>query len=267
MKKSNQKGISFVPEFDSKAGKFKTGGIAVPIIQKVKDDGTAESYEEALKRTDHEITMKTLIEPLLHDKETIKIVREWMDTGAKSEHEIKSEFEKLLLTHESSVSDEDFFNHIKESPVLLASYFAQEKIKRWRKEIYDNDKDKAWNAQNNLQRIGDELAFKGHNRPKTRYAHVACEREKIYAIIKGSNITEYSKRVAALKKAFGEEIINAIEEGEGIPTTYSDLADSITAQYFGLKPTTVKQYRKRVKQIDLSEDLPAFIPRDLINSK
>lgn len=270
MKESNQKGKSFVPEFDSKAGRLKTGGIAVPIFQKVKDDGTVESYEEALQRTNYEITNKILIEPLLHNKSLIKEIMEWADTGARSEHEIKAEIKQWMRTHESSVSDEDFFKYISEAPLWLASNFALEKIRRWQKEMYDNNKGKAWKAQNNLQRIGDALAFKGHNRPKTIYAHVACERKKIYAIVKGMNILKKLRNVSnkwlTLEEVFDGNIINALKR-KNIPSTYNELADCITAQYFGLTPSTVKQYCKRVKQIDLDRDLPAFIPRELIKSK
>jgi hypothetical protein len=260
MKKSKTK-IKFVPEFDSKTGTLKTGGIVFPIIPKVKEDGTLESIEEASQRTDYESEYK-IYEHILDDNQLGKKMMEFADTGAKSKKEIKAELLKLLRTDESSVSDKEFFEYIRKRPSLLAATFAQQKIVRWRNAIREN-KDNDGTARDNLLKIGNVLAFfTGHERPRTNYALIYVWRHHVYELIKGKRILNRNNPTTTkpeLKEIFGQRIIDSIDV---LPRTYSELADCITAQNFGLTPNTVKKYCKKVEQIDFGTDLLGFKPKN-----
>jgi hypothetical protein len=261
MKKGKTK-TKYVPEFDPKAGKAKIGGIVFPINLRVKTDGTLESKKEATERTNYEADRVTLIDPFEHDEKFRNELLEWAKTMAKSEDEIEAEFLQLLRTDESGVSDDEFFEYIKERPTLLAATFAQQKIARWRNAIRENT-DNDWTARGNLQKIGNALAFfKGHDRPRQNYADIYAWRQQCYIRIKEQRILDLrneTTRKDTLIKIFGEEIIDAINN---FPSTYSKLADCITAQNFGLTPNTVKKYCKKVEQIDFGTDLLAFRPKN-----
>jgi len=165
----------------------------------------------------------------------------------------------LFKSSDYEVSDNTFFNLLKNEPIFLGFHFAQQKIRRWQEELHDSDK--AYKAQENLKKIGSILSFKGWDKPRTSETWIALERHKI---LNKLNVKRISKlRSIANKKMILRELfpehVDIIDSLDSIPTTNIKLANLLTAKIFGLKPKVIEAYLKRVKRIDYGGKFPAYI--------
>lgn len=223
MRKRKEVGNSSI--FDAKTGKLKHSHLATDeqdpnIVEKLWFDAT--------------------IKPLLENKEAMDYIYDMPD---------REEYIKKVKEYPASkISDDDFFELIKLEPRLLWSRFAFEKIMRWREEMHDKNKDKAYEAQENLKKIGTSLAFKGHNRGLRIVEAVALERDKVYLAIKELGISR--KRSDGMKKIELRKIFDGIDSLENIPATDKELANLITSRMFNLTPETVKKYCKMCKKVE-----------------
>jgi hypothetical protein len=168
--------------------------------------------------------------------------------------------------NESEISDKEFFKIIRGNPVFLGFPFAQQKIRRWRKEMRDKDKGRADNARDNLMDIGKSLAFKGWDKTRSYETVVTSRHFDTYNKLKTSGISKFrseANKILKLKELFGAKIIDSINGDKALKPidicTNRELADFITAKYFQLSPETVRTYLKRVTPITYGNGLQAFI--------
>lgn len=188
--------------------------------------------EETLEAID-KVWFEEEIKPIFEDKKLLDAYSNLPDP--------KELLMKWLKKSESEVSDDKFFELIKRDPIFLAFPFAQEKILRWQREMYDRNDVKAY-AKTCLKKIGTTLAF--WERRGVPKVFVATTRINVDQILKSKKIlncrNEGHKRLM-LKELFGKEIIDGIDTHSA---TYGGLANEITAKMFNLSPGTVASYYK-----------------------
>jgi len=195
---------------------------------------TKEDVEKIVDEVWHEKTVKPRLQDLaqkrklLNARDPVENIKLWMKKT------------------DAEVSDDQFFECIKANPILLASYFAYEKITRWQKEMNSETGNKV--AQKKLKKIGTVLALK-NKREGISLPMVMAKRTEIYQKVKEMRILalrSIANRKITLKEAFGETIIDSAD----IDTCMNDseLANEITAKIFGLTRDTVEKYCKSCKK-------------------
>jgi hypothetical protein len=169
----------------------------------------------------------------------------------------------LSARGDSDVTDEDFFEMIKEDAEYLSHRFAIEKIKRWQREaLHDSNK----KAQDNLLHIGETLAKIRSRRPRLSETQIVAKRYEVQKILKNAKISKIrseGERSIRLKELFGDTPIDIIKKNPKKTLdrcTNEDLGDLITAALCGVSPSTVETYRKKkVRRITSGAATPAFI--------
>lgn len=210
---------------------------------------TGNTIEEA----DANLT-NAIVKDFLSNKQAIKTILDAPDR--------KQVLWELLKAPEDRVPDEDFFKFIQEEPQLLGSRFAQEKIYRWRRELLENDQDRAYRAKGNLERIGKALAFKGQKKPRIPKTFVALEKHRVLAMLLDDSVrSRYKENTYALDlpdafaSVFGHDVARDIELVEELTTWVEGvsakecarLANLITAKILGLKVDVVENYSSAAK--------------------
>lgn len=202
-------------------------------------------FEEGVHPTD---TIRIENQSLLENNEYFRIIQE-------QNEKVLQEF---MSKTDAEVPDEDFFDLLRYDPVILGSRFGQEKISRWRGEMYDDDGIVSYNAESKLKRISPELARKGTDSPAVVF-QVAFFRDYFKEYI--DNTGDMSAReefIQALEEALGVDIRN----DNDIARLYVDidydrknlpkLLNLTIAKVTGLRESTVRQYLKQV--IDVYEN-------------
>lgn len=152
------------------------------------------------------------------------------------------------------VTDEEFYELISESPRCLGDNFAQKKIRQWQSEVNSSNKDKALDAQEKLNKIGQALARKKKD-PRIMFEIVA-KRSNVYDQLKQykiSKMKQAANKRLTLKKLFGDNIINSIDK---LPQSDSKLADLITALIMKTTSAIVEKCHK--KQVEKLQSIPVF---------
>ena len=105
--------------------------------------------------------------------------------------------------------------------------------------MHGGNKQIAFRAQENLEKIGTTLALK--KRESKLYSTV-FEWVFVYKKLKAKKILTIinpNLRNLRLKELFGDDIVNSLDH---IPNTYGKLANVITAKIMGLTPEVVAKY-------------------------
>lgn len=197
-----------------------------------------------------------VIHETLADPELKKALLEAPDKEEKSK-EFKAKLKIQIAKDESEVSDEVFFEHIAEEPILLGSLYAQQKIQRWRQELQSEDNGISFRAQDNLKGIGEALARKGRPQGISK-ALVAAVREDVLRRLKDVDLTdgeEYTR--STLEEIFGKEIAEWLP---AIPATPGGVTNEIVARLTGLAPSTVEKYYGDVEKISFKSS-SAFVEK------
>ncbi len=164
---------------------------------------------------------------------------------------------------DADITDDKFFELIREDAEYLRNRFAIEKIKRWQQEAQSDNTGK---AQDKLRQIGEVLAEKRSKKKRLSETQIVGQRWEVYKKLKDigfSNIRSNGERSIRLKALFDEKTINALKKKTGKPLdrfTDEDLADFITAELCKVSASTVKTYRKKkVWKVNTGFPTPAFI--------
>lgn len=163
---------------------------------------------------------------------------------------------------DAELTDEKFFDLIKEDAEYLRGHFAIEKIKRWQKESL---KDATGKAQDKLRRVGEVLADKRGRIPRLSETQIVAQRWEVHNKLKVAGISKIRNEAARsmrLKELFGGKTIDNVEK-KAVKLlgfyTYKDLADLITAEICKVSASTVETYRKKKVKIIDGFSTPVFI--------
>jgi hypothetical protein len=202
-----------------------------------------------------------IIKPFLSNKEAIKTICNLPD---------KKQLSKLS---ENKISDDKFLELLKDDYELLFTPLAKSKIDKWQKEKRSVDRLQAEKSQNNLRRIGEAIAHKGHQRPGVPWVLVAKTRDEVLAYLKNEMKIQdqpLQNWRTFLEEGFGQSLVNElIGEWEGDEKLFfmgiglAQLADAITGVMYELSPEVVIKYRKKCKKLSLSSQEPAYIVKPL----
>lgn len=156
----------------------------------------------------------------------------------------------FFLKTDSEVTDDKFYELIAEDPFYLASRFAQEKIQRWIKELFNDNKDISFKAMDHLKKIGTELAKKG-KLPSCDLGEMAVFRADTFKKLKDNKVNKIRndapKRIR-LKELFGNDLISKLPS-RVLPSANDKLADLLTATKFNKSENTIKTYNKKYAKI------------------
>jgi len=146
------------------------------------------------------------------------------------------------LTSEK-ISDDKFFEIIKQAPIFLQSSCALDKIEKWQEDLKSKNNDTVFQAQEKLKKIGTALALKKIPSECIK-PRVSLYRIHALKFIKDKKIMKMRSKEnqrKTLEEKFGDKIIDSIKK---MPDTSAKLANIITAKCFQLCPSTVERYIK-----------------------
>jgi hypothetical protein len=226
----------------------------------------AETFDEA-----QEIITKAAQTGALHLLPYEDIIPESVCAKCTTVHEKVEAIQEYLSNRD--VTDEEFFELIGGDPGYLRGNFAQEKIRQWQSEVNSTDENEAFQAQEQLKRIGKVLAHKENHKSLTRTFEIAEKRQNIYQELKESGITKMksvSNVRLTLKEMFGRNILNdtrlatMIESRslrndnmiESRSLRNDKMADLITAILMNTRPSVVEKCRK--KQVEKIKGHPIY---------
>ncbi len=161
---------------------------------------------------------------------------------------------------DSDIPDEDLFKYLRLDPTYIAFPFALEKVERWQREAKGEDKHLSYRAMTFLSQIAPALTGQKGNKK----LDVAYFRSYIYDRLSSfvpDEITEFLKilenetKVPLLKD---DEIGGLYDDADISKLVIPRLANLITARLYKLSEGTVKQYLKKIVEVDIDDHTKGF---------